>query len=150
MSTCYFISPGLARARALEHPHRCTDSACCAACGSRSQDFRRVGPVAQAMVERVQDQIPLHVGDRPADESRVTASAVCAARSAGPRAALNGVPSGMRIASTPISAPLPAARRGAWCFPVRARCPAIDWTSAPAALQRKLPDRHAVGFRVVG
>jgi hypothetical protein len=66
-----------------------------------------MGPVAEAVVQRVQDQIPFDIGDGPPDKFRGDSFRRCAARLAPALAgSAQRLPSGMRIASTPISSPL--------------------------------------------
>ena len=63
-----------------------------------------MGAVAAGVVERVEDQVALDVGDACGRQGAGDASAVCGG--AGGRAAApsrSGAPSGVRIASTPIS-----------------------------------------------
>ena len=93
-----------------------------------------MGAVAEAVVERVEDEVALDLGDGAADRgSRLSVSAACAARmrigAAASRSAVGQ--SGSRRRRSRRRAP--AARRGAWCSRARARCRARDGRAARGA-----------------
>ena len=103
-----------------------------------------MGAVAEAMAQRVDDQVALHVGHRPADQARRRArrdrGGVDWQASARPRPAARRQ-RGKLDRLGPIRRRRRAAPRGAGCSPARAHCPASGCASSSAAAAGERPRR---------
>ena len=113
-----------------------------------AEDVGGVGAVAEAMVQRLDDQVALHLGHRAADQAaraRRTAAAAATCR----RGVAVGDGAARRRRRSARSRPARsrrrwrAARRGAWCSPARARCRASAWAAAAARGSRRRAARTA-------